>query len=311
MAVSVKTDVVRDTRRARIRARRVGRSGSELLFVLPVAVIIGLVVVVPMMSAVAHSFTAWTPGYASPWVGLANYKDIFSSPQFHQLLLNQVFMLIGVPLWVVTPLCISYLLYQGVPGPGVFRAVFFFPAITAPALIGILFSFMLAPDGPLNAAFRAVGLGALAQDWLANAHLVKPVIIMVLAWATLGMGVVLFSAALSAVPPELFESAEIDGASWWQRLWHIMLPSIRRTVELWTVILVIVVFTGIFPWIFTLTRGGPGYSSTTLDWDVYQNALSYGHFDVAAAESVVLLVIVLVVVTVGAIVNRRSERHAA
>jgi multiple sugar transport system permease protein len=275
--------------------------------VLPVALLVAFVVLLPVLSAVHHSFTDWDPGYSSTWVGLENYEEIFASDTFQQLLLNQAFLLIGVPLWVLLPLAVSFLLYQGVPASGLFRAVFFFPAISAPALIGILFSFMLASSGPLNSALRSIGLGVLAQDWLADEHLVKPVIIVVLAWATMGMGVVLFSAALSAVPAELFESAEMDGASWWQRLWHIVLPSIRRTVELWTVILVIVVFTGVFPWIFTLTRGGPGYSSTTLDWDVYQNALTYGHFDVAAAESVVLLAIVVLVLVIGNLVGRRGR----
>jgi multiple sugar transport system permease protein len=209
---------------------------------------------------------------------------------------------------VILPLAVSFVLYQGVWFPGLFRAIFFFPAIASPALIGVLFAAMLAPDGPLNSGLRSVGLGALAGDWLAGDHLVKPVIIVVLAWATVGMGTVLFSAALSAVPPELFESAELDGASWWQRLWHIVLPSIRRTVELWTVLLIVSVFVGIFPWIYTLTRGGPGYSSTTLDWDIYQNALTYGHFGLAAAESMVLLLIVTMVVIAGTFLGRKAAR---
>jgi multiple sugar transport system permease protein len=261
-----------------------------------------------MFSAVFHSFTDWDPGYSAPWVGLDNYTEIFGTAHFRQLLLNQAFLLIGVPLWVLGPLVVSFVLYQGVHAPGVFRAVFFFPAISSPALIGILFSFILAPNGPLNSMLDGVGLSGLEQDWLADKNLVKPVLIVVLAWATMGMGVVLFSAALSAVPPELFESAEIDGASWWQRLWHIVLPSIRPVVELWTVILVIVVFTGVFPWIYTLTRGGPGYSSTTLDWDLFQNALTYGHFDTAAAESALLLVIVGLVVGLGSLASRRRSR---
>jgi ABC-type sugar transport system permease subunit len=105
----------------------------------------------------------------------------------------------------------------------------------------------------------------------------------------------------------LFESAELDGANWRQRLRHIALPGILPTVELWTVLLVIVVFTGIFPWIFTLTRGGPGFSSTTLDYDVYQNALGYGHFDIAAAESILLLAIAALILTVAGLVGSRRK----
>jgi multiple sugar transport system permease protein len=290
------------------RLRRIGQSSGDLLFLLPALVLLSLAVVLPSMSAMVHAFTDWQPGYESPWVGFGNFTELFGSIQFRQILANHAVLLLGVPIWVLLPLAVSFLLYQRVPYAGVFRAIFFFPALASPALIGILFAFVLAPAGPLNELLRTIGLGGLAGDWLAQEHLVKPVIIAVLAWATMGMGVVIFSAALSAVPPELFESAELDGASWWQRLWHIVLPSIRHVVELWTVILIVSVFVGIFPWIYTLTRGGPGYSSTTLDWDIYQNALTYGYFGLAAAEAMVLLVIVAVIAGLGVVLSRKAAR---
>jgi multiple sugar transport system permease protein len=285
-----------------------GAEAGDVLFLAPIVFIMAVAIVLPSVSVVMHAFTDWQPGYESPWVGFENFATLFRSVQFRQILANHAVLLLGVPLWVVLPLAMSFLLYERVRFAGVYRAIFFFPAMASPALIGILFAFILAPAGPLNSFLRAVGLGALAGDWLVDAHLVKPVIIVVLAWATMGMGVVIFSAALSAVPPELFESAEIDGASWWQRLWHIVLPSIRRVVELWTVILIVAVFTGIFPWIYTLTRGGPGYSSTTLDWDIYTNALSFGYFGLAAAEAMVLLAIVAIVTVLGVLLGRKAAR---
>lgn len=309
--MAVAHDSVLRQRRAPAGARRLRRligEASELLFLAPILAILAISILLPSISAVTHAFTDWQPGYASPWVGLQNFKDLFSSQHLGQILLNHAILLLGVPLWVLLPLAVSFTLYKGVPGAGVFRAIFFFPAMASPALIGILFAFMLAPDGPLNSALQTVGLGALAGDWLDDPHLVKPVIIMILAWAMMGMGVVIFSAALSAVPPELFESAEIDGASWWQKLWHVALPSIRRVVELWAVIMIITVFVAVFPWIYTLTKGGPGFSSTTLDWDIYTNALTYGHFGTAAAEAVVMLAIVTVVIVLGTLLGRKAVK---
>ncbi len=309
--MSAVQEISTDARRAPTGARRLLRfrgEAGELLFLAPLLALMAIAIILPLVSVVTHAFTDWQPGYDSPWVGLANFKELFQSPQFRQILVNHAILLLGVPVWVILPLMVSFVLYQGVLFPGLFRAIFFFPAVASPALIGILFTFILAPSGPLNSALRSVGLGPLAGDWLGDAHLVKPVIIFVLAWATMGMGVVLFSAALAAVPPELFESAEIDGASWLQRLWHIVLPGIRRVVELWTVLLIVVVFVGIFPWIFTLTRGGPGFSSTTLDWDIYKNALTFGHFGAAAAESLLLLLIVSVVVVGSTLLGRKVTR---
>jgi multiple sugar transport system permease protein len=297
--------ITRATVRPRRKAGRTVRGLGELVFVLPVVLCVGVLVVWPTASALAHSFTNWQPGYSSPWVGLANFRGLLSSDSFRQILVNQAFLLLGLPLWVVTPLLISALLFEGVPFPGVFRTVYFFPATVSPAVIGILFAFVLAPTGPLNTGLRDIGLGGLAGNWLANEHLVKPVIIGVLAWASIGTGVVIFSAAMSAIPLELYEAATLDGGNWWQRFWYVTVPSVRRVIELWIVILVITVFVAVFPWIFTLTRGGPGYSSTTIDYDIYQNALTDGYFGTAAAEAVMLLVIVSVVIGVGGLAFRR------
>jgi multiple sugar transport system permease protein len=282
---------------------------GEFVFALPLVLVIGVLILLPTASVVLHSFTNWQPGYSSPWVGLQNYRDLLASDQFRQILRNQAFLLLGVPLWTIAPLVLAALLYERVPFPGVFRTIYFFPATVSPAVIGILFSFVLAPTGPFNTGLRKVGLGGLASNWLADDRLVKPVVIAVLAWASIGTGVVIFSAAMSAIPPELFEAAALDGGSWWQRFRHVTVPSVRRVIELWVVILVITVFVAVFPWIFTLTRGGPGYSSTTIDYDIYQNALGNGYFGTAAAEAVMLLIIVGVIVGFGgfAFRTRRSS----
>jgi ABC-type sugar transport system permease subunit len=269
--------------------------------------VIGLAIVVPSVSVVAYSFTNWEPGYPSPWVGLKNYKDLATSADFHQILINQGILMLGIPLWMIVPLAVAFLLYEGVPYPGVFRTIFFFPAMVSPALVGILFTFILLPDGPLNSLLRTVGLGSLARSWLSDPTLVRPTIIVLLAWATMGVGVVIFSAALSVLPTELLEAASLDGANWWQRFRHVVLPGIRGTVELWAVILVVTVFLGVFPWIFTLTRGGPGNLSTTFDFDIYRNALTLGYFGTAAAESVYLLLIVGSIIAIGVKVFHRRE----
>jgi multiple sugar transport system permease protein len=240
-------------------------------------------------------------------VGFDNFSSLLHSASFQQILRNQAILLLGLPLWALLPLVIAALLYDGVPAPSIFRTIFFFPATVSPAVIGILFSFLLGPSGPLNTTLSDVGLGALSSNWLSDPSLVKPVIIAVLAWATMGTGVVIFSAALSGVAPELFEAAALDGATWLQRFRYVTVPSVRRVIELWVVILVITVFVAVFPWIFTLTRGGPGFSSTTIDFDIYQNALQFGYYGTAAAEAVVLLVIVFIVVGTGSVVARLRE----
>jgi len=283
---------------------------AELLFVLPVTLVIGILIVVPTASAVAHSFTNWDPGYASPFVGLQNYIKLAQSPTFHTILLNEVFLLLGLPLWVGLPLLLAFLMYDRVPLAGTLRTIFFFPATASPALIGILFTIILGPQGPVNTALHFFGWNS-PPDWLVSAAWVKPVLICVLAWATVGTGIMIFSAGLTAIPPELFEVAHIDGVGWWGRLRYVVLPSLRRITELWTVILVITVFVAMFPWVYTLTLGGPGYASTTIDYDIYQNALTNGYFGIAAAEMVYMLILISLVLLTGWLLFSRAGRSEA
>jgi ABC-type sugar transport system permease subunit len=229
---------------------------------------------------------------------------------FHSILANEGILLLGLPLWVGTPLLIAFLMYDKVPFAGVLRTIFFFPATAAPALIGILFTIILGPQGPVNAGLRLLGWRS-PPDWLVSSGWVKPVLICVLAWATVGTGIVIFSASLTAIPTELFEIAEIDGVGWWGRLRYIALPALRRITELWTVILVITAFTAMFPWVYTLTLGGPGYSSTTIDYDIYQNALTNGYFGLAAAEMVYMLVLISLVLLTGWLVFFKAGKPEA
>lgn len=284
--------------------KRARKALVEAPFVVPIVSIIALATILPSAIAVIHSFTAWNPGYGSPFVGLRNYSEVMRSREFQQVLANQAWLLLGIPIWIVVPLLLSFLLHERVFAPGIFRSIYFFPAIASPALLGLLFTFIFGPEGPLNALLGDSGLGFLRHDWLQDPALVKPILIAVLLWATVGTGTLIFSAGLSAIPTEIFEAAMIDGANWLQRLRHVMIPGLRGLVELWAVILVINVFTQAFPWVYTLTHGGPGYASTTMDYDIYSNALNYGAYGLASAEMVILLIVVAVVLGTGRVILR-------
>jgi ABC-type sugar transport system permease subunit len=306
----VETPISREAAEAgKARKRHPGlRVALELVYVLPAVIIVGGLLLAPGIVAFVRSLYEWNPGYASPWVGLANYRALFESGQFRQVLGNQAVFLLGVPIFTVVPLLLALVLYEGVPGEGMFRTIFFFPSVLAPAIVGICFRTILAPDGMINSILNSVGLGALQRPWIDDATLVKPTLIGVLTWAGLGIGVVIFGASLSSLPREQLEAASLDGASWWQRTRYVALPSLRPTIVLWVAFQIVTIFVSVFGWIFVLTNGGPGYASTTMDFDIYQNALQFGFFGVAAAESVLLLLIVLIVIATGFVFSRRDER---
>jgi ABC-type sugar transport system permease subunit len=276
----------------------------------PASAFVGYLVLLPVGTVVYHAFTNWNPGLPSPFSGLTNFRDLGSSSEFRSILVNEAFMLIGLPLWTILPVVLAFALHERVPVPSVFRGIFFFPSMTSPALIGVLFGLLLSPLGPLSRVVAELHLGSFGQPWLANASLVKPVIICVIAWWVTGTGVVLFSAALATLPQNLLEQAEIDGAGWVTKLRRVVVPDLMPTLRLWVLLLLVIVLGNMFPWIFTLTRGGPGYSSSTLDYFIYNSAITLGQFGAAAAATVVLLLLLgaaVFIVYTGMVVWRNCQ----
>lgn len=281
---------------------------GDALFLLPAVALVGSLVLVPVATSIFRSFYEWNPGYESPFVGIANYTALATDLAFQQIMRNEAVFLIGVPIWVFLPLVIALFLHDRVPIAGLVRTIIFFPAVASPAILGIFFRSVLASDGLLNTLLESVGLGALARSWLSDPALIKPVIIVVIAWATAGIGVVIFAAALNAMEPHLLEAAEVEGASGWQKLRFVILPTLRPVIDLYAALMVLNVFVGLFAWIYVLTGGGPGFASTTLDYDIYQRALTYGQFGLAAAESVYLLGVVAIILLLAQRVRRLRER---
>lgn len=287
-----------------MRVRELGGKLRESAFLWPMLVLVGVVMLWPIVTTIIHSFTDWQPGYSSAFTGLKNYTDVLSSSVFHTVAQNEAIFIIGVPLWAGFPLVVALILYDGVPAAGLFRTIFFFPSILSPVMLGILFNALLRPDGLLNATLKSVGLGSLAHSWIDDPGLVKPVIIVVVIWYSMGFGVVLYSAALSAVPTELFEAAEIDGATWFGKLRYVMIPAIMPMLILNTVFSFASIFL-LFGYIYVLTQGGPGYASATIDYDIYQNSMTYGNFGYAAAEAALVLIVMSVILVIATRIGKR------
>jgi ABC-type sugar transport system permease subunit len=303
--------VLRGDSRATSVVRRGGllRRSVESLYLWPMVLLLGFTILVPTVLAVVGSFRDWNPGYESPFVGLENYREVLDSRVFREIVGNTIVLALGVPLWVVVPLIVAVLLHERVPFPGVFRTIFFFPAVLSPVIIGLMFRGLLRPDGSVNATLESVGLDALAKPWISDPDWVKPVFVLIVLWYSLGFGVLLYSAALSAVPQEQVEAAMLDGANWWQRIRYVILPAIAPTFLINTIFSAATVFL-LFGYVYVLTQGGPGYASTTIDFDIYQNAMNFGYYGYAAAESVLLLVTMTVVVGGVALVGRRWFRES-
>jgi ABC-type sugar transport system permease subunit len=189
---------------------------------------------------------------------------------------------------------VAVLLHERVWGWRFFRSLYYFPQIISAVIIGYLFRTFFALDGPLNRMLAAVGLTGLAIEWLGSAGTALGVIVFCLVWSSLGWMAVVFIGGLSSIPDSVFEAALIDGAGFWRRTFQIAVPMLVRVMEFAVVLSVVWTFTGLFPFIFSLTRGGPGYETTTLDFMIYLKSFVSGvNLGEACAVAVLLLLIIL------------------
>jgi multiple sugar transport system permease protein len=277
------------------KARRIRWNLFPYLAVLPAAALIIILMVGPIGETIYRSFTNWD-GLTSNFIGLTNYRLIFSNPVTSQVLLNSVIFLISVPLILIASVLVAVLVYERVIGWRVFRFLFFIPAVLSPVIVGALFSTFFLPSGLVDKVLSPVGLSS--YPWLSHPWTARAVVILALVWTSFGFGMVVVLSALSTIDPSLYDAAAIDGASWWGRLRSITLPLISGSIQFLSVINVIYTFTSLFSFVYVITAGGPGFATTTVDYFTYLTTFENGQFGYGAALAVLLFVIVLLLTIV-------------
>jgi ABC-type sugar transport system permease subunit len=257
------------------------------LYALPATAAMAFAFGFPLVQVVRDSFYAGN--FASPiWVGLDNYKGVLSDPAFRQSIFDNGKLLLTVPIMLGLGLVIALVLNDRIRGGRHYQSVVFLPYVLPATAIGIAFSFLLQENGVLNTSLRKAHLGGLAQDWLGNSHLAIVSVGGLVIWQQLGFAVVVFTAALLALPPETAEAARIDGAGWWQLQLRVLVPQIRPIIVLLTVIQVITVISWVFNYVYVLTAGGPGFSSSVMELYIWRS-FSNGSDGTAASVAVMLL----------------------
>ncbi len=238
-------------------------------------------------------------GANNPWVfnGLANYLEIFRDNIFWSALGNTFYyVLLTIPLGTAVSLLLAVVLNSILKGRGFFRALYFIPSVAGVIAMGIVFAWMYEPYlGVFNLILNKLGLPRL--NWLRDQALALPSIAAMNVWQTLGYNVVIFLAGLLAIPRELYEAADIDGASPVRKLFRVTIPLIAPSM--WFVIINNTIRNlQVFSEIFVMTGGGPGHATTTVGFRVYQYAFLYLSFGKASANVVILLAIILFVTLV-------------
>ncbi|MFD8739052.1 carbohydrate ABC transporter permease [Streptomyces sp. NPDC059618] len=287
---------------------------SYALFLLPGALAFTAVVVVPFLMNTGIGFTDWQGVGTPSWAGLANYRELLSDSEFwasfrHSLSMVVAMALVPTALGLVLAAALFDFVAKhfGTRTAAVLRACYYLPQVLPIAVAGIVWSWILAPDnGSLNELLKAVGLGSWQQDWLGDPDLALYAVMGVMVWVQLGFPLVVFMAGLQRVDPQLYEAAELDGAGWWRRFWHITLPQIRPEISvvlLWCTIAALKVFGAVY----VLTKGGPGGATDVPSYFSFTTFFEKTQVGYGAAISTVLTVIVLALALVGLRFQVRAE----
>ena len=290
------------------KMRELSRGLKPYLYVAPIVLISGVLIYFFIAFTVFTSFTDWNGLTKMNFVGLSNYRELFSDSTFWVALKNNViFMVVTVFIQAFLGLVVAVICAERLPGSNFFKAVFFLPISMAPAIVSTVFKYMLETNyGTLNEALRSLGLlgeGEVIQ-WLgADLGLWSIVAINVFQW--MGFSMMIYFAGIMQIPAELFEAAELDGAGWWKRLFHVVIPSLRG-VTATLIVLGIVGSLKTFDIVWLTTAGGPGVSTQFLTTFLYMERANR-QAGYASAIGTVLLVIALVLSVAQMVWTRRKD----
>ena len=276
------------------RVADVGKLSTILLFLPPALLLFTLFVVLPVGEAAWYSGFNWN-GFGKPtnWIGLDNYRFVFDNRAFGTAFKNNL-LIIVVSLVIQLPLALSpaIILADRFRGSVALRMVFFLPYILAEIATGLIFSFVYDGDyGLLAAIYKS--FGAEAPHLLASPQTAFAAILLVVVWKYFGFHMMLFIAALQTIDRSMLEAARIDGASRWQSLRYVVIPSLAPTIRL-SVFFAIVGSLQLFDLVMPLTRGGPSDSSHTMVSFLYTFGITRMRVGFGSAVGVILFLICVV-----------------
>lgn len=244
----------------------------------------------PLVSMFALSLFEWNNLLATPsFDGLGNFERLLADPIILTATKNSV-LYVGVSLGVMIPpaFLLGYFLSRKPPGYRVLSVIFFTPAIVSIAARAMMFTGMYQPEGIINKFLQFVRLDGLTRNWLADGSTALWSIIAVELWAGIGFTGVIFAGALAAIPEEIYEAARLDGARTWTIIWRIAYPMTRHFVGLMTMLQFLWLLLGSAQNVLLLTKGGPGSSSMTLAYYLYDQAFVSTRLGYSQAIGVVL-----------------------
>ncbi len=253
--------------------------------------------VAPVVIVFVLSLFSWNLITSPQFVGLANYRRMFADPQvWHAMLNTAYYVVLNIPAQTVLALLLALALNRKLRGAKFFRVVFVLPWMAMPVALGVIWNWFFDPrSGIIDHIFSVFGL--TGPNWLTSSTWAMPVIASVNVWQYTGYTMLFLLAGLQAIPQTVYEAAAIDGATGPQRFFRITLPLLRPALFFVLVTNIIGSFQQ-FDTVYVMTQGGPGQSTTTMNYYIYQQAFQLFHAGYAATLSILLFAVILLVTLV-------------
>jgi multiple sugar transport system permease protein len=262
-----------------------------LFSIVPVALLITFAYI-PVANMFYYSFTDWNGFSDKEFVGFENYLTIFTDPEYFVVFKVSLYYFFATFVQMGLALYFATILSFNVRFKNFFKGVLFFPYLLNGVAIGFMFLFFFRPEGTLDTVLNALGLGEFIQLWLGNPDIINISLAGTSIWRYMGFNFIIFLGAISSIPKDVYEAAEIDGANKWHQFRYIILPSIRRIIQL-NLILAISGALSAFEIPYIMTAGANG--SKTFVIQTVDIAFKYGKVGLGSAMAVVLMIIVIVV----------------
>ncbi len=293
--------------------KRHGGGIEAVAYVTPALGLYGAFVILPFGYALFLSFFNWGGAGPMSFAGLANYQAILNEPELASSFIHAAILVIFFALVpVVVALGLSAIMTRSaIKGLTFYRTVLFLPQVIPLVAVAVVWEWIYAPSGPLNAILRGIGAGGLAQAWLGSFTWALPAVGVIGSWIGYGFAMVLFMAGIEKIPQSLYDAARIDGAGPVREFLAVTLPGLRNELTVVSVLNVTGALTT-FDVVYVMTDGGPGTSTVVPAYDVYNLAFIDFRVGTAAAMGVVLalavFVIALVIMRIG---HSEDGRHVA
>ncbi len=261
------------------------------LFILPALVGTFLFIIIPIFCSFGLSFTEWDLLNEIHFVGLSNYKSVFTEPEFLQILINTVVYAVSTTVFaVLIPLFIASIINNKIKGSEFFKTIYFLPFITPAVVIAIVWAWIFDPNiGLVNTLFHT------HYTWLFSTKLAMPILIFVSVWKLIGYNVVLFLTGFSTIDKSVYEASKIDGATAYQTFFDITVPLLKPTIYFVTTVTAISSFQ-IFDLIYVMTQGGPNDSTNVIVYSIYKFAFEYFDIGKSCALAYILFAIIFILV---------------